>query len=259
MIDAQRYIETFGLTPYDPFTETLYKYVSVETAKKILEGSSLKFSIASDFNDPFELTIDHIDFTTSKEEFWSLIKRTHKGTRAEKRNLYKENKNKPQVLADGLRTALDTMKQEFGICCFSKNHNHTLMWSHYATNHYGVCLGFKGFIPNNTMFIFHVKYVDKLDSIKYWTKEREKLIPLWIYTKSLAWAYEEEIRATHIKYNGLVNFPSEALTEIYYGLRTSQSDIQEIETILQSKGYNAQRFKMERVKTTFDLVANPFN
>ena len=35
-----------------------------------------------------------------------------------------------------------------GVCCFSEHPNNILMWSHYAKNHQGICLGFDTSISN---------------------------------------------------------------------------------------------------------------
>jgi hypothetical protein len=40
-----------------------YKYMSISTAKAVLGNRSLKWSPASDFNDPFDMQFDlHLDF-----------------------------------------------------------------------------------------------------------------------------------------------------------------------------------------------------
>ena len=57
----------------------IYKFVSIESAKKIIEFQSLKFSQPYEFNDPFDCDIDLVDFEfndsltdTVKEEIEKL-------------------------------------------------------------------------------------------------------------------------------------------------------------------------------------------
>jgi hypothetical protein len=45
-----------------PKPERIYKYVSLETAIKILETNSLKFAKPSTFNDPFDCDVNLLDF-----------------------------------------------------------------------------------------------------------------------------------------------------------------------------------------------------
>jgi len=34
-------------------------------------------------------------------------------------------------------------KRSFGICCFSDTHDNELMWTHYASNYEGICVGYR--------------------------------------------------------------------------------------------------------------------
>ena len=50
------------MTTEFPKPERIYKYISLETAIKILENNSLKFSKPSTFNDPFDSDVNLLDF-----------------------------------------------------------------------------------------------------------------------------------------------------------------------------------------------------
>lgn len=128
------------------------------------------------------------------------------------------------------------------------------MWSHYANNHYGVCLGFENLINGGDIFVFHVQYVENLRPDNYWSMH-DRLFPLWPCTKSKDWAYEEEVRAINVKNHGFINFPIESLTKIFYGLRTTAEDIRHIENIIQVNGYKVERYKMEQRSPTFSLTS----
>ena len=61
-----------GFKPHDE-SETLYKYTSFDTAKIILESGSFRFSSPLKFNDPFEMSIDFLNFQSQSSEVRSNI------------------------------------------------------------------------------------------------------------------------------------------------------------------------------------------
>ena len=146
------------------------------------------------------------------------------------------------------------------------------MWSHYSLEHTGICFGIK--MPydsenDNEMIVTKsVVYDSIIKSHNPLIKDNEKTVLglyNWIFGKSDVWGYEKEIR-TFISKNNLARnieslayeyrpFPKEALVEMHYGLRTSQSDIVEIERLIQENGYNniLKRYKIEKIKGTYNI------
>ena len=97
------------------------------------------------------------------------------------------------------------MEKKFTVSCFSANFDNTLMWSHYSDNHKGICVEFEFdslselFVENfEKMSIDKVSYSTELP--KYYTGDEisknveEVFEKQSIYTKSIDWAYENEIR-----------------------------------------------------------------
>lgn len=243
---------------YNPQKETLYKYVDIESAIKILSNQTLKFSSPFDFNDPFELSSDFIDFNTTSTDLKNLINRKLDGkTRIEKRKFYKENLKNKQVIIPALKNSLEQIKANMGICCFSKQCDNPLLWSHYGDKHKGVCLGFKMDHTENVI-IAHINYIKEQKKIRYWD-ENKNMFPAWACTKSHIWSYENEIRAIYLFQNGLIKFDSKCLLEIYYGLRTSSNNIEILENIISQKGYEIEkRHKIEMNPKEFNFKTQPF-
>jgi DUF2971 family protein len=94
----------------------LYKYVSFETGKKILEQNYVRFTQPKFFNDPFDLptypkkaTPNAIDGMLENIRTWG------------KGYIWAEN---------------------IGILSLTRTPNNPLMWSHYANKHEGMVIGF---------------------------------------------------------------------------------------------------------------------
>ncbi len=52
----------------------VYKYTSVNTAKLILENCSIRFTVPSAFNDPFEFSLDLFEFEISNQQYREKLK-----------------------------------------------------------------------------------------------------------------------------------------------------------------------------------------
>ena len=99
-----------------------------------------------------------------------------------------------------VRAAVTRFKDDFGqkngLLCFSGDWLSPALWSHYATNHTGICFG----INLKKARARKIDYVQQRISV---TLNSGGTVPLLdkkiqdtlLYTKSHHWAYEEEIRA----------------------------------------------------------------
>lgn len=94
-----------------------------------------------------------------------------------------------------IRDFKDYYNQSTGLLCFSADWTNPVLWSHYATKHFGICLGFDVLRTNVTK----VKYEDEriLQDIGENgdpTQIGKSLQTLLISTKFKHWQYEEEYR-----------------------------------------------------------------
>lgn len=244
----------YGIKPFWPLGSIAYKYTSYETALKIIENGTLKFSAPSEFNDPFELTNSLIDTSFRKKDLREWLNTFSHLSNNSKKQLFKDNHNEPEAIIKAFNQSLDKIKSETGICCFSKSPKKTLMWSHYANNHSGVCLGFNILpIGMEEFSMLCVNYLDKIVPVNYF-REKDTVLFYWLYSKSKVWEYEEEVRAVYTNKNGYIDFERNVLEEIYFGLRMPQDHINKLNQSLNDLNYQVRKkFSMQIDQSTFDL------
>jgi len=269
-------------------TKPLYKYLSVDSAKAVLTNCTLKYSSPLKFNDPYEFNSNLVDFTGTKSEIKNYYYRlltdyTWHGkvlSKSEKKTILNILLRDYSLgsLIETVKMAFDIGKQDSLVLCLSEINNNTLMWSHYADKHSGICLGIRMPEMNNLWDILTLKilYSDKFEKYKYLSQnenEKRKAYLRYIYTKSSHWSYEKEVRVyfqndinAHVPWeprkkllpvkdlSSFIEIQPEQFCEIYYGLATKQTDIDSIETILREKEYKLDgKFKMVMNSNSFEL------
>jgi hypothetical protein len=172
-----------------------------------LKEKYLYHSDFNSFNDPFDCNIELVTF--------DIIGKT------------RQQKKKEVIL-----------KERFlgiGICCFTRNVNSILMWSHYAVNHKGFCLEFhsnKDHIGINPLDVHYSNSFVKADYYKY----KENSIFHMIYTKSDNWKYEEELRSLGSNFTDeksrKVSFRKQDVKAIYLGVKIEDKLKNEILSIV---------------------------
>jgi hypothetical protein len=140
----------------------------------------------------------------------------------------------------------------YGVVCFSSNNHNTLLWSHYADHHKGMCLVFD-LDEENTKKLYKVKYQESFAEINYdddsqILEEIKKLVT----TKSIEWEYENEYRQIFIEKNTLYKYPGK-LVEIIFGCRSPFEDIKMVTNIAISKNPNIIISKMHMDSAQFSL------
>lgn len=159
--------------------KSIFKYVDLQGTKAILKNGTLLFSSPTEFNDPFDISIqtlfayDPFDFPAMLDEFARLIlsdeefpeanpdrgsqmvalMRQHFRTASdEERSEVREHLSGAvwdvPALQKSYEDTLLQMKLAFessGIFCASKRSNNYLLWAHYADKHRGAVLEF---VPN---------------------------------------------------------------------------------------------------------------
>ena len=150
-----------------------------------------------------------------------------------------------------------------GICSFSLAANETLLWSHYAEDHKGVCLRYdfpKTYLKNEDKILGVSKVSYEPNAITNWLPDNIDLLDIdhkafiinllktLLASKAPPWAYEQEVRIiSHA--TGLFEIPREALTHVIFGLQTTEADESLVRSII-SKYYS--EVKIGRVKRTDD-------
>lgn len=220
-------------------TKPMYHYTKFDIGiNKIIINNTLQFSDPTVFNDPFDcneklLKIDiegvNLDETISKISSELNIP---KNLIENLKRLLKEPNNITEILKNE--------KQKYKLACFSEVNDETLMWSHYADKHSGVCIGFDFPHQYEEKFILcPANYIECLQPVDG-EADKDRVILYWLATKSKRWDYEREIRAithskTQEKYE-LITFNPQNIKEIIFGCNVSPNKIQEaIKEIQRSK------------------------
>ena len=135
-----------------------------------------------------------------------------------------------------LQEALLKQLSTFGVLCFSRTWTNTLLWSHYADKHKGICLGFElppsvpaykpDYVSEPEAFDAALEGVIAGEDIATF----ERLVKKILLLKYREWSYEDEIRlmTSLDKRDGPYAFKSfgeEQLTlcEVMLGLRCPRS------------------------------------
>uniref|UniRef100_UPI003F4C5909 DUF2971 domain-containing protein n=1 Tax=Brachyspira catarrhinii TaxID=2528966 RepID=UPI003F4C5909 len=164
-----------------------------------------------------------------------------------------KRKNKNNIYND----LLDKIK----VGCLTSKNNNTLMWSHYADKHRGICIEYnisKIFIDKNSSirkvnYNKNMAYEEKMDYIKRFSdiriddKNITTLLELFCI-KSKEWEYEDEYRILYYdstsNSNGItIKLP---IKNIYFGTETSEEDKKLIYDII--KNINMSRAKNNKIK-----------
>lgn len=257
-----------GISPHDG-TQLVYKYLSIETAKKVLLNSSFRFSTPGRFNDPFELNTGFVNYKVSREELLDRLLRNIPAdeiTTAHKK--YIESLSTEELIKS-YYDGLEIFRRSTLILCASRINSSTLMWSHYADSHKGVCIGFYIPIMDSqkkliTMNVHYANEITPLNLIGGSDFDRYIEFLKWINIKSHVWEYENEVRCCIPNFEPKLSlstqeyfdfpFPQNSFEEIIFGAGSSSDDILEIKNILHEKNYQIKRSgKMGISKLTFDL------
>ncbi|QKE63986.1 DUF2971 domain-containing protein [Aquipseudomonas campi] len=160
--------------------QTLYKYCSISTETQLSRAldtlsGKIYFPTPSKFNDPFELS--------AKVNIFSSPLLTHLNTREKEEVQRVFRLRTPDAVSEEWR-------EKIGILCLTEDPLNILMWSHYAQNHTGICIGFDtGELPFSSAM--QINYREERPKAEF---DSDALIEHVLLTKSQHWKYEKEWR-----------------------------------------------------------------
>jgi hypothetical protein len=275
----------------------LYKYRKInDNTTKILTNGEIYFSKPSEFNDPFDcerpITLECKE--TDLKEFMRNRNITNK-TLLELRETINDflNKNGRELSKykefiesqkDELKYVQILLKDIFRVFCLSESYKKILMWSHYADNHKGICIGFN--IPNtdskgNPYLFNEITLNDNRNQLNliYDNKKIDlnKLISKKViydnsiirrtsifepdatnskhanYYKFKDWEYEEEYRfITNSNFQTGILDP-QYITKIFFGCKTTEKDIcKTIQEIKKSDFLDLKKVNFYRMEQSED-------
>jgi hypothetical protein len=232
------------MTP--PMDRFLYKYVSWgEYSERNLHTtvvkSMLRLNAPSTFNDPFELAAHLVTTATEaqkRERFERLVETQSVGkTASEKSAAVDKLMTTPDSeIVPVWQKSLERTRSAMGVCCFAGSGNNTLMWSHYASDHKGICLQFDRALDLPTFsHAIHVQYEPALPDINF-IVELQKDIGAILARKHPCWQYEAESRIIIDGQAGrYLRFRPNALSGVIYGCRAEYGAHEAIERLLRQR------------------------
>lgn len=192
----------------------LYKYRSpigaaeTDNTRRIFTLSSLYYAKASTFNDPFDAQVN-VEATSTRAEaidrHWLTLRErargrgsmvdsvqaTYKNATTNIDNIYERVKAGAHI--DHTRYYQD-MIDTLGMVALAEDRDNLLLWAHYGSNHYGMCLGFDwddtGLPPAE-----EVIYQNRYRTLEYYSHTEDEIAAISLLQKSADWAYEREWRS----------------------------------------------------------------
>jgi hypothetical protein len=157
---------------------------------------------------------------------------------------------------EGLSRSLTKEISTRRMYCLTPVPDSTLMWSHYAANHRGICLEFSK----------HNDLIEKARPVKYretypeWTPQNaEGDILDFVLTKSIDWCYEREFRIIASSmdgptklYGNYVSLPTGALTSIILGCESQ--DRAEVASMVKEYAPNVLIKRAQRAPNHYKLT-----
>jgi hypothetical protein len=139
------------------------------------------------------------------------------------------------------QNSLERTRNAMGVCCFAGSGNNTLMSSHYASDHKGICLQFDRALDLPTFsHAIHVEYEPALPAINF-IVELKKDIDAILARKHPCWRYEAESRIIIDGQPGrYLQFRPEALSRLIYGCRAEYGLHETIERLLRQRLYKTE-------------------
>ena len=250
-----------------------------------LQSKKMKVAKPSELNDPFDLSLEILEDTSAEvlsnlvknedflNEYERWLSREAEGDVGRARKLV--GPSSVSRLYKSMTEMRCNVENNFRLLCFNDpdeidDHGLILMWSHYGNEHKGVCIHFDyNHLTRISQVCKPVNYPE--------TEERVVLHPMEafnedsfiakfksaIFTKSPAWAYEQEKRmlvplakeyslVEHDIQSGMdfVPFPVEAVTSVDVGMKANNDFKRGLFKVLSHEEYAHVNLRQARMHDT---------
>lgn len=257
---------------------TLYHYqcFDPDRIRKQLESNCIYLSNTKGFNDPwdcrpcFDLNrLDEPAFYERQVQWFRQVDRIHnthlsetelqvRACRLQDDRAFLEHCIRQMV---GIETDI---QKRYRVYCLTTKPTDTLMWSHYAENHTGICLEFR---CDNAVFsgALKVVYYEAYPLLDLADNDH-KTILLPLLAKAKDWAYEDEYRLiaqeesaalncqSLITKNNFLTLPDDVLTSIIVGCVAPQSTRKAVVEIVKTSRHRIELREARRVPNHYSLT-----
>lgn len=233
------------ITPTNLFKYRKFDKMTIE----LLLNKELWFATPASLNDPFE---GESSFSEVIEAVWRHYPFPEKELKE-----YKEK--------------IENQLQTTGICSFSKTRKNQLMWSHYADEHKGICIGFnERLLRPDDSFIYpldvtyqaeypfkeiieRIKYFEKIPGLNTKNNIAGDIFYSVLGTKYSSWKYEKERRLIFQK-SQAIKFTEKSVNSIAFGLRMTERDKLTLRKLMSGHEWRHIRwFQAVKSKTKYAL------
>jgi len=229
-----------------------------------IQGRFAFFSSPMRFNDPQDNLLGP-EFTGGKGDVdrlafhaWDEALRLARENRCEVTQL---DCNDPEVQAAGRRYKRSEIRKQSRVCCFSWDWSNPLLWTFYAQEHQGFCLGYstEGALLQRARPVLYTHSPTDVLHLEDSVTANDQLS----FCKSTDWQFEKEWRVCLPGPEPKrVDLAEEKLISVHVGYRMKDPQLQELVNALRSAGYRPEEtklFQIERIHMSFDLCQRVVN
>lgn len=232
----------------------LFKFRAIN--KRLIESlinQTLYFARPDALNDPFDCRID------LQKAFRRAVELCASGGRKDFLSSFLVNPEFFRIW----KSTFDSI----GVCCFSRTIDETLLWTHYADHHKGVCLEYQfreSYFKTEDFHLTAAGNVEYLaEPLMEWLKNAPMdqnnfvigLVHKYLKTKGPSWRYEQEariIRREHGAFQFDIRGPF--LNEVCFGLQTPQANIDCVSNLIRKHSSCTKFSQMVHGETEFGLL-----
>lgn len=229
----------------------LYKYRSFQAkALSIIINRELYFATPEQLNDPVDCQVGIADALKM------AIARAEQDGQSSVRS-----KIEKLIKIEHILQKMENDVKSTAVLSLSKKNLDVVMWSNYADEHRGFCLGFKlsekfrrfdesnailgmeeCFYTDDNPFLKYLLEFGSTDEVPPWDEFWPALISIGLVAKSKAWEKEEEVRVIRGK-SGTVSFSPSELREVIFGLKMSEHNRYTIKNLLSSPEWDHVKYR----------------
>lgn len=225
----------------------LYKYRALDESsatlidrlRDIFVRSRLWLSSPEDFNDPFDMCGKVVLKATGEERLKrvnELLKGHGLSYRERERNRRFIMRKPLQILEAELSTIYAASMAETGVFSFAGDPRNILMWSHYASDHSGICIQFERVKDFATFSgAVSVEYSPEYPEVN-WIRDFQRSLRKVILRKHEGWSYEREHRIVRPgEAHRYLRFDPSALVGIILGCRVTSGGRAAVQALLEER------------------------
>lgn len=271
--------------------EMLFKYIPWnDHSKAMLLENEFFFPSANQLNDPFDCLIEPTFGRATRGEMLDHLAEfiQHKNPKVSRerayiaaRKAYPPGKKKIFPGQRHRKSFLAKIQRDrnghFGILSLTEDFTNVLMWTHYAKNHTGICVGLdmtcldslieEKAVGDDRIFFLRKKvvYAKQYPEWNWFKNPTHEMLERIQITKSHSWSYEREHRIlleinvrkepvkSLVKKERIVYLPEGSIRQVLLGMNISPKDEAEIKRMLKKIDSRVVLKKAKRSANSFDI------